>query len=264
MKNSAEKKATLTILIAVAVILTIVIVPLVIYNNKEEREKLFPRYDEIDITEDKLNDSQEYINIKERLESDHYFSKFALMKEYDSKNYSSKYLKSMLWDFIFNYERSNNKYLSFSDTENAVYCFKEKILVSAFKELYDVDISKDLSYLPGYYEYVYTGTDGYCLNFGTVDRDYENDISVAVERLTMIGTTITADIYVYEYYNNYPNNPDVERLEEAIKNKDYSNASLIASDTLHGKVTHKQLQFKTISNGNYFKYKLLLSKELVY
>ena len=74
-----ESKITAMILLAIVIILTIVITPLAIMNMKEKDKENFPSYNQIDITENKIENQYEYSNIKNQLQNDYYFSKLGIM-----------------------------------------------------------------------------------------------------------------------------------------------------------------------------------------
>lgn len=266
MKKFKEERASLKIILFFVLLISIIIIPVLVSNYKIQNKENFPKYNDIKITEKKLNDSNDYNNIRKQLESDIYFAKLSTMMDFSSASYSSSILRELLWYFIFNYEVSNDKYFFYTDSNRGVYCLNKKNLIKGFNELYDVDISNDLDYLPGYFEYLFVKNKGYCLYFNHVADEYDNDIRVAVERMAMYGTTVTTDVYVYEYYNSYSEKDKkcVENLETSINNKDYNTASQIVKLNLKGTVTHKQLQFKINSRGNFFKYKILSSKKLDY
>lgn len=266
MKGFKEAKASLKIVIFFILLISIIIIPVLVNNFKIQNKENFPKYNDIDIDKNKLNNTDDYNSIRRQLESDQYFAKASTMMEFTSDNYSSASLRELLWYFIFNYEVSNDKYFFYTDSKRGVYCLNEKNLVKGFNELYDIDISNDLYLLPGYYQYLFLKNKGYCLYFDHVAEEYDNDIRVAVERIAMYGTTITTDVYVYEYYNSYSEKDKtcVKNLEISINNKDYNTASQIVKLNLKGTVTHKQLQFKMNSRGKFFKYKILSSKKLEY
>ena len=260
-----EKKITFMIILVVIVILSIITIPLIIKYNLEKDKENFPEYKEIDIDEDLLSDEQTYEQIKKDLEKDFYFNKIALMTDYDHKESSTKNLQDLLRHFIFNYELSNNKYFSYTDSAKGIYCFSKNHLINAFKEFYGLDITDKYNYLEGYYKYVYISSKGYCLDFKRVASEYDNNIKIAVERMSMLGSTITTDLYVYEYYASSTNEKYYENLlGEAIDSKDYSKAKTLVENHLNGTVTHKQIQFKKNTRGKYFKYQILVSKKLVY
>ena len=262
---SKEKRVTLIIILVILCILFIIIIPLIIKYNKEQNKINFPEYNDIEITEGLLDNEITYEQIKKEFENDYYFNKLAIMMDYDSSQYTSAYLKNMLWNLIFNYEISNDNYFSYFDSKEGKYCFSKHNLINAFKELYDVDISENYNYLEGYYQYVYLSGKGYCLDFKKVAQEYNKNIKVAVERMAMIGTTITTDLYVYEYSAITENEKYYENLlAQAIDKKNYSQAKSITENNLNGEVTHKQLQFKKNTNGKFFKYKILISKKLLY
>lgn len=260
-----EKRITFMIILVVVIFLSIITIPFIIKYYREKDQLFFPEYNDIDVDEDLLNDEESYDQIKKEFEKDYYFNKLATMMDYDKKSYSSAYLQDMLWHFIFNYELSNDQYFSYTDSKNGKYCFYKKNLINAFEELYDVDISDKYNYLEGYYKYVYISGKGYCLDFKRVSQEYDKNIKVAVERMSILGTTITTDLYVYEYYASTNNEKYYEKLlEQAIDSKNYSQAKSITENYLKGSVTHKQLQFKKNTRGKYFKYKVLVSKKLLY
>lgn len=266
MKGFKEAKASLKIVIFFLLLISIIIIPVVVNNIKIQNKENFPKYNDIDITENKLSNTNDYNNIRHQLEKDQYFAKASTMMEFSSEKYSSAILRELLWHFIFNYEVSNDDHFFYTDSKRGVYCLSEKNLIKGFNELYNIDITDDLYLLLGYYQYTFTKSKGYCLYFNHVAEEYDNDIRVAVERIAMYGTTLTADVYVYEYFNSYSEKDKmcVKNLETCINNKDYSTASDIVKLNLKGTVTHKQLKFKMNSSGKFFKYKILSSKKLEY
>lgn len=262
---SKEKKITLYLLLIIVAVIALICIPIIIKNNNEETKKNFPEYNDIDFSDEIFEDDITYEDLKRQLENDYYFKKLSTMMEYDSRSYTPSQLQNMLWYLIFNYEVSNKKYFSNSYSEEGKYCFSKKNLINAFKELYDVDISKSYDYIGGYYKYVYISSKGYCLDFKRVADEYNNNIKIGVERMALIGTKISADIYLYEYYAESENEKKSEiLLTQAINNKNYTQAKSIVENNLKGTVTHKQIQFKKNPSGKYFKYKVLLSKNLVY
>lgn len=266
MDKLKEKSATLKIVLFFVLLISIFIIPAVINNIEERNLSKFPKYQEIEITEDDLNDNASYTNIRNQLENDYYFAKLSTMMEFSSDTYKSTILRELLWYYIFNYEVTNSKYFFYSENDRNLHCVSKKNLVNGFKELYDIDISNDLWLLPGYYQYTFKKGEGYCLYFDNVAKEYNNDIKVAVERMAMSGTTVTTDVYVYEYHTvgTEEENKYVSYLDGYIKNKDYETCSKIVNSKLNGKVTHKQLKLKVNSKGKFFKYKILSSKKLDY
>ncbi|MGM9877187.1 MAG: hypothetical protein ACI33S_00925 [Bacilli bacterium] len=260
-----EKKITFMIILTAIVLLSIITIPLIIKYNIEKDKDNFPEYKDIDIDEDLLSNEQTYEQIKKDLQNDFYFNKLAIMTDYDYKESSTENLQDLLWHFIFNYELSNDSYFSYTDSANGKYCFSKKNLINAFNEFYKLDITDKYNYLEGYYKYVYISSKGYCLDFKRVSDEYDNNIKIAIERMSILGTTITTDLYVYEYYASSTNEKYYENLlGQAIDSKDYSKAKTLVENYLNGTVTHKQIQFKKNTRGKYFKYQILVSKKLVY
>ena len=75
-----DTKATIAILSFFVIFGLIVIIPLLISHNKKTEEvnkKNFPSYEEITIDESVFGDDSKYEDVREQLENDYYFSKFA-------------------------------------------------------------------------------------------------------------------------------------------------------------------------------------------
>jgi len=267
IQNLQEKIVTLKILGIVFGILAIIIIPLLIINNKKQNENNFPSYEEIDISNSIFNKDDNYDSVRDQLENDYYFAKSALMfTGYDHEKYSSIMLQDMVWHYMFNYELANDDYFTTFNKKNALGCLSKNSVINGFKELYNVDITEDIDYIKGYYKYVYQKGSDYCFYFQNVNDSYDNDILIAVDRMSIMGTTITADVYLYEFYTSGLTKEENSKLKvkTAIENKNYDEASNIVNNELYGNVTHKQLQFQINKKGKFFKYKILKSILLNY
>ena len=75
---------------------------------------------------------------------------------------------------------------------------------------------------------------------------------------------ITAKMYVYTYYTMGTDTEKaiVKRLEESIKNNNNSLSNSIIYNELNGRVVQKELNFKTLKSGKFFKYQVLGIKTL--
>lgn len=259
-----DQKATFKILLFIALICTIIIIPFIIFSELNFTDEDFPEYQNIIINKNKLEDETEYNNIKKQLQNDFYFTKLSIMQEYDSEKYDPVNLEKMIWHFIFNYELENSKYFTKIEKDKQIYCMKKKRFISAFEELYNVDITNNLSLLKGYYKYIYEKPDVYCIDAGNVAKEYDNDIKIGIERLAIIGTTITADLNVYEYYTSSVNNQYVKDLENAINIGNFDGAKYIVKDSLHGTFKKRQIKFKVNKHGDHFKYTILSVKNIDY
>ena len=195
-----EKKATMKILLIIVTFFMIIIIPFIIIHNKNYKDENFPEHENIDISKGKLKNEEKYEMIRKQLENDYYFRKMSIMMDYDSAYYNTEILDKMIWHFIFNYNYDNTDYYTHMDNRNSIRCLSKKFFINAFKELYNIDIEPDLYLLKGYYKYIYEKAYGYCLDFGNVAKDYDNDIKISINKLEMIGSTIIADVNVYEYY----------------------------------------------------------------
>lgn len=265
-RQNENFKATATIILFFILLACAIIIPIFAFQDLNYSDDDFPEYQNIKINQNKLDDEYEYENIKTKLENDYYFNKLAIMMEYDSEHYTSSNLDKMVWHMIFNLEKENTDIYAKIDKQKEIYCLNKKKFLDAFEELYDVNIKEDEYLLKGYYQYVYDKGMNYCLDFKNVALDYDNDVKIAVERVAMIGTVITTDIYVYEYYaaNQSLSNSNINDLKNAIASKNYTGAKNIVQNKLYGTVTHKQIRFKTNKYGKYFKYKIISVNNLDY
>ena len=269
MKYYIDKyKPTLIVLGIVVLLITIVTVPTIIISRDKEDKEYFPTYEKITVKKKDVVDktSENYSTIKKQLEKDDLFAKEALISNYSYKTYTSADLEDMVWNFIFSYELSNTRNLSSIDYSSGTFCMRSHYVIEAFEELYGVKITTDLPLLPGYYEYVHTKGDKYCFNFGNVGRDYDNQILVAVEDMSIDSDIIKANIYRYEYYSSGTSNEKtyISNLKSCINSSNYNSAYSTVIDNLKGKVTHKQLSFRIHNNGEFYKYQILQSKNLSY
>ena len=172
----------------------------------------------------------------------------------------------MLWNYIFAFELNNKKYLSSIDYDSGEFCMRSRYVVNSFEELYGVNISEDIVYLDGYYEYAKSKNNRFCFNFGNVARDYNNEIKILVDGISAKDNIVTANVYVFEYYTtDTPKElSSVEELRLAIRSSNALGAVNIVKGSLNGKATHKQLQFIINNGGKFFKYQILNSKKLDY
>ena len=259
-----DQKATLKILLFIALICIIIIVPFAIFSELNFTDEDFPEFQNINISGNKLEDETEYNNIKKQLQNDYYFTKLGIMIDYDYEKFDPVVLEEMVWHLIFNYELENEKYFTKIDKDKQIYCMKKTRFIDAFEELYNIDITEKQNLLKGFYKYIYDKSNVYCMDVGNVAKEYDNDIKIAVERLAMIGTTITADINVYEYYTTSVDNKYVKDLEFAINSNNLEGAKFTIENDLHGTVRKRQIKFKINKHGDYFKYTLLSIKNIDY
>lgn len=259
-----DAKATLKVILFFILVGIAIIVPFVAFQDLNYSDEDFPEFQNINISKNDLEDEVEYDKIRTQLENDYYFAKLSTMIEYDSEHFTSEHLDKLVWHFIFNYEIENKKNFNYTDEKNQVYCLSQNKFKEAFEELYDVDVTDYTYLLKGYYQYVYDRTNSYCLDFGNVSKDYDNDIKVAVERMAYVGSVVTTDVYVYEYYAPDNENQNIKDLENAIATKNYTGAQNIVKNKLYGKVTHKTIRFKINKKGKHFKYTIVSVDNLGY
>ena len=257
MNDYNQKKATFVILGTIVVVILILVIPSLIFNSEKEEKKNFPNHTNIDI-----KNTSDFSQIKRELENDYNFRKEVLITDYNYENYTSIDIQNLLWNYIFSYELNNTRYLSsISDTK---FCMREQYVIDSFKELYNVDITKDLNKLPGYYKYVTKKSRRYCFNFKNVSLEYNNDIRIGIKNLDIKDDIVTADMYLYEFYimNTDSEMMSVNSLDGYIASSNYSQASDIVISNLAGKVTHKEIKFKINNKADFYKYQILSSKNV--
>lgn len=274
-----ETKAMFIVLGSVAFIIAIVIF-LLIVTNRDDKDN-FPLYEDLNTGDLQDPSSKTYTDARDRLQKDIYFANEALLGEYnyetftsmvndsnfDFDHYNGVTFRDLIWHFIHSFETSNLEYLSFISKSEGKFCMKKKYVLDGFKELYNIDISEQIQYLPGYLEYVnINDNSSYCFNYGQVLQEYQNDVKIGVERIAVSGTTVTTDVYVYEYYANDANDQiiAVQNLESYINARDFTSANSLVKNSLFGKITHKQIKLKINNRGKFFKYQLLSVKILDY
>ena len=275
--NRNQIKANLYVFGGLAIVFILIVVVLSFSNRNDEEN--FPQFDRFSI-EDDMSDEQ-YEDTRDRLQRDVYFANEVLIGEFDSEeymkmitdtnydfdHYKGASFRELLWHFIHSFEINNTEYLSSLNKKESLFCMKKRYATEAFNELYGVDVSNQLQYLPGYIDYASINSSGsYCFNYGQILKEYDNEIKVGVERIAVTGNNVTTDIYVYEYKNN--NSDDqilaIRNLDIYIKNKDFDSANKVVKNHLYGKVTHKQVKLKLNSRGKFFKYQILKVKILDY
>ncbi len=263
-----DKKVTFILLGSIFGLLLIITIPIIIISNNKSDKEAFPEFEKIEITETSIEDvtSESYKNIKERLESDPYFAREAMITNYSSNNYTGSDLGKMIWNFIFSYSLKNRKYMSSYDEDDGIFCMNSRYIIDAFKELYDANISKEIDNFRGYDEYIITRGNKYCFNFKNVAKDYNNNLLVGVDAINVVDSVVTVNLYLYEFYTMHtPSELSyINLVKSNISNSNFNNANNIVKNNLNGKVTHKQLHFNILNNGKHFKYQILESKILDY
>ena len=266
--NSKDLKSTFIVLGIMIALLLVITIPIIIFSKKEEEEANFPDHETIEIKENDVADvsSKSYAEVKSLLENDTYFAKAAMITNFNSSSYTSGDIQKLLWNFIFNYSLKNRKYMASYDEDTGKFCMRSKYVIDAFKELYDVNITDGIQYLDSDENYVTVKNKKYCFNFANVAKDYNNDLLVGIDAISVKDDVVTTTLYLYEYYTTYTNNESVyiHNLKNYIASSRYDEAKKIVTDNLNGKVTHKRLQFHILNKGDHFKYQILVSQNLDY
>lgn len=261
-----DKKATKVILGAAIALLVIIIIPLAFLNKKASaKDSRFPGYEYIDITQKKLANKEKYNEIKNSLENSTLFKRTTLIDDYNKEEYTRFNIEGMIKGYIFAYEPNNKKYYVYDEVDNDRYCISKKNVIAGFKELYDTDITKRTDEFLVYSKYMTEGQYTYCFSFRTVSNEYNNDIKLNITSLSMSDDDIiSARMYVYTYYTmgTDAEKAIVKRLEESIKNNNNSLSNSIIYNELNGRVVQKELNFKTLKSGKFFKYQVLGIKTL--
>lgn len=261
-----EQKATKIILGVSIALIVIIIIPLAFLNKKADKtDSKFPGYEYIDITQKKLADKEKYNEIKESLEKSTLFRRTSLIDNYSYEGYNKFNIEGMIKGYILAYEPANKKYFAYSEVDNDKYCINKKNVIAGFKELYNTDITKRINEFLVYDKYMNEAQYMYCFSFRTVSNEYNNDIRLNISSLSMSDDdVITAKMYIYTYYTmgTDAENAVVKRLEESIKNNNISLSNSIVFNELNGRVIQKELNFKTLKSGKFFKYQVLSIKTL--
>lgn len=267
MKEFINKNKPLIIILGSAVFLIlIIIVPLVLFGekNQKEKDKNFPNYEEIKINDKTFEKEENKVNIEDTLRKDTRFQRTMMIDDYDSSSVSKKDLEKMVENYVFTFEMSNTKYLALHDRNKGVSCMKEEYFVESFKELYNTDVTKYLKDMTYYYKFLYKKKN-YCFYYYASGKWSRYNINLQFNSLNYNDDILTADIGTYVYYIPMPPSPKektAEQFNSLFESKKYTEAKRLLIDELEGEYKRKLIKFKINNDGKFFKYQIISIKTI--
>ena len=102
MKNMINKnKPILIVLSGALIVMLLIIVPFILFGEKNEKpkDKNFPNYTKIKIDKDTFTNEEKKTNLEDTLSNDTMFQKIMLVSDYDSNKVSRKYLENMITNY---------------------------------------------------------------------------------------------------------------------------------------------------------------------
>lgn len=193
--------------------------------------------------------------LKEKLVYDSYFIKFTNLDNY-SDEISMDNLPELLQYYKENITKNKSK--EFIDYRNEYgFCINKKDFIDSFKELFNKDISSLYSDLEEI-DFVYLKKDTICFNDNEkVDDNFE---FVIIKNVT-IQNKSNIVLSLYRYSVNIEKQEEETLLKDninnAIKNNNIDEFNNEITNNYYGKIEEKEIKFKELSRGKYFKYQLV-------
>lgn len=256
-----NNKALLIVLSGAVIIILLVIVPFMIFGDRNEKpnDKYFPNYTKIKVDKNTFNDEEKKQNLEETLSQDKMFQNIMLVENYDSNNMTKNDLKNMVVNYVKIFEKSNTKYLPKNDYKYA--CMKEQYFIESYNELYNVDITKYLKDMTYYYKNIFKKKN-YCFYYPTIDP---KEIYLIFNNLSYNDGIIDANVDIYLYMPSFDSvewGKIEERFKESLSAKKYYNAKSILINELYGSFITKNIKFKINNDGKFFKYQIISIKTI--
>lgn len=193
--------------------------------------------------------------IKEKLVYDSYFIRFTNLNYY-SNEISMDNIQELLQYYKENITKNKSK--EFIDYRNEYgFCINKKDFIDSFKELFNKDISSLYSDLEEI-DFVYLKKDTICFNDNEkVDDNFE---FVIIKNVT-IQNKSNIVLSLYRYSVNIEKQEEETLLKDninnAIKNNNIDEFNNEITNNYYGKIEEKEIKFKELSRGKYFKYQLV-------
>lgn len=249
MMNKPSKKTGIIIAVSIFIIIDILFALYYFYNKSEEGE--FKYYNYLDISNNVNNIAPEnYVD-------DNYLISLVMLDKYNGiiNNYN---FNDILYYYMNIATKSSSLKLTDSDT-GTEFCLKKSTFKKSIKELFNYDISLDMfdSSLPNYvsqngnkvcFEYSYSDLNDYAYFIGIDNLSVNNDI-------------INAKLYLYKVGSEDREDEEMFRksLIASINNNTLEDFNYFSnqSESIYINIEEKDISFKEIPNGKYFKYQLI-------
>ena len=193
--------------------------------------------------------------IKEKLVYDSYFIRFTNLN-----NYSDEIDMNNIQELLQYYKENitKNKSKEFIDYRNEYgFCINKRDFIDSFKELFNKDISSLYSDLESV-DFVYLKKNTICFNDKEkVDDDFEFVIvkSVSIQDRN----NIVLNLYRYNVDIDEQDDENIlkDKINNVIKNNKIEEFNNDFIDIYSGEIEEKEIKFKELNRGKYFKYQLV-------
>ncbi len=193
--------------------------------------------------------------IKEKLVYDSYFIRFTNLN-----NYSNEIDMNNIQELLQYYKENitKNKSKEFIDYRNEYgFCINKRDFIDSFKELFNKDISSLYSDLESV-DFVYLKKNTICFNDKEkVDDDFEFVIvkSVSIQDRN----NIVLNLYRYNVDIDEQDDENIlkDKINNVIKNNKIEEFNNDFIDIYSGEIEEKEIKFKELNRGKYFKYQLV-------
>ncbi len=217
-------------------------------KNVKDNNSSFKYYDYYNIAS-----NQE--EIKEKLVYDSYFIRFTNLN-----NYSDEIDMNNIQELLQYYKENitKNKSKEFIDYRNEYgFCINKRDFIDSFKELFNKDISSLYSDLESV-DFVYLKKNTICFNDKEkVDDDFEFVIvkSVSIQDRN----NIVLNLYRYNVDIDEQDDENIlkDKINNVIKNNKIEEFNNDFIDIYSGEIEEKEIKFKELNRGKYFKYQLV-------
>lgn len=193
--------------------------------------------------------------IKEKLVYDSYFIRFTNLN-----NYSDEIDMNNIQELLQYYKENitKNKSKEFIDYRNEYgFCINKRDFIDSFKELFNKDISSLYSDLESV-DFVYLKKNTICFN----DKEKVDDgFEFVIVKSVSIQDRNNIVLNLYRYNVDIDEQDDENILKDKINNviknnkiKEFNNDFI---DIYSGEIEEKEIKFKELNRGKYFKYQLV-------
>lgn len=220
------------------------------FDNKSFKEG-FPSYKYHNIKENISN----LTYLKENLMYDKQFLNLIMVSEYKG-TLKSQNSKELFKYYLFSLDGANSRIYDI-DEDHTRMCMTKRYFYDSIKELFGVnktDYSDEINYI----DFISVGKK-VCFNLAALNGiDVVNFVGIKNASVNEAGE-ISIDLFYYEIYINEVNLEEDLKAQfyVALKNNKYDEFNLKFINEYNGTVNEKNVKFKEIPDGKFFKYKLI-------
>ncbi len=244
-----SKKTGIIIAVVIFIIMDILIVAYYFYNKPKEDG--FKYYNELDITNNISNISPEkYVD-------DSYLISFVMLDNYNGV-INSNNVEKIAYYYMTTITKSSSRKFKSNESDSG-FCLSESAFNDSVMELFNIDATNiyGISNIPSYMSF---DNDKVCFEYSAADlSDYA--YFIGIDDISVNNDIINAKLYLYSIDAEDREEEEMfkKNLVSSIKNKSLEdfNYYLSQSESSYATIEEKNVSFKEIPNGEYFKYQLI-------